>query len=142
MKKIFLTGITALAILGMAAPASAANWVLDFDHEKVGDVVQDVARNTIFGNDNAFQRYTGANGIPGSTAGVKITAHSKDGFDSGCDSGGCRPHRGQVTVPGDPSRPYTEDYRYAVGYDSTVDGRNRGITENTEDPDLLESDSK
>ncbi len=132
MKKIFLTGITALAILGMAAPVSAANWVLDFDSDTNGDV----ARNTVFGNMDQYQRYDGPNGIPGSTAGVTITAHDKYDHDSGCGYYNCYPNNN----PGDPDTPDTERYRYAVGFDSTKQSNlESGQTQNNQDPDLIEN---
>jgi|GEM_PF-4291782 len=102
MKKIIFAGFTAFAMLGAALPASAANWVMDFDNDNNGEL----ASNQIFSDKNGgsqFQRYDGANGIPGSTAGVTISATNTSGYK-----------------------------RYAVGYDSTagVNTADRDLEEN------------
>ncbi|MEX2615337.1 MAG: PEP-CTERM sorting domain-containing protein [Alphaproteobacteria bacterium] len=113
MKKIILRGLTALAIVGMAAPVSAANWVIDFDQDSDGNTL---AGDAIFGDkgalndsgNNTFQRYL-------------------DGIQGAADGLGVRISAGRTS-----NYWYGSKATFAVGYDSSSASIG-------EDPDLEES---
>jgi len=110
MKKFIFAGLGAMCALGLALPASAANWVIDFDTAPDGSAF---ASNTIFGDGDGtgFQRFEA--GIFGAS-GIRVTISVESDFNS----------LGEINL--------------AVGYDSTLyTDPILGIT-NTRDPDLVE----
>lgn len=78
IRNFIRAGLAGAIVIGLAAPAAADPWMIDFDTDPDPDG-STFAGNTIFGNGDgsAFQRYD--DGIPGAGIDVTISAESHRG---------------------------------------------------------------
>jgi hypothetical protein len=76
IRNFIRAGLAGAIVIGLAAPAAADPWMIDFDTDMDGSTF---AGNTIFGNGDgsAYQRYD--DGIPEAGVGVSISAESHRG---------------------------------------------------------------